>query len=195
MSKRIFAIFLILIFVCSCVETVVVGTVAGGVIITKDNNKTETISNNNNTSKDEKETKKSIKKALKNDNGNAYRNVNIIIFDGRILLSGYVKYEKYKKSAVSITTASQPNNEIIDEIIVLHPTKKISGLNDYFISQNISIRLKKIKDIKKSDYKYNVINSVAIIIGKVQTKKQMEEITDTISTTRGVEKVISYIQF
>lgn len=197
MSRRIFAIFFILIFVCSCVETVVVGTVAGGVIITKENNNEETSEtvSNNDAVDSEREIKKIIKKALKDDDSSAYRNIDIIVSNGRILLTGYVRDVKYKKSAITVVSASQPNNEIINEIIVLEPDEKISGISDYFISQSVSFRLKKVKDIVLSDYKYNITNSVAVIIGKAQNRGQADDITKTISTTRGITKVISYIQF
>ena len=77
----------------------------------------------------------------------------------------------------------------------MEPNEKISGVNDYFISKNISIRMKKVKDINSSNYKYNTTNAVVFVIGKVQNRSQMDDITSTISTTKGVKKVISYIQF
>lgn len=198
MSKKIFALSLILIFLCSCVETVVVGTVASGVVVAKSNkeSKTENKISENNSAKDGEEIKKSIKKAFKaEDDSSSYRNIKITVFKGRVLLSGYVREAKYKQAAAAKASAAQPNNEIINEIMVLDPNENISGLNDYFIAKKISIRLNKLKDVELSDYKYSITNSVAIVIGKSQNKFQMDEITKTISTTRGVKKVISYIQY
>ncbi|MDD2839882.1 MAG: BON domain-containing protein [Rickettsiales bacterium] len=201
MSKKIFALLFISIFLCSCVETVIVGTVVGGVIVAKDNHngtkdlKQENKSSQSEDSKDE-EIKKSAKKALKSgENSEVYRNINIIVFKERILLTGYVREAGYKKTAMNRISASQPNNEIINEISILKPGEKISGFNDYFISKKISIRLKKVEDINLSDYRYNVTNSVVTIMGKSKSKIQMDEITSTISKTSGVQKVISYIQY
>lgn len=182
------------ILLCSCVETVVVGTVAGGLFIANSNNLNDTETHQKNNSSNEKEIKKTIKNFFKSE-GSEYRNINIKIFEGRILLTGYVKDAKYKKFATDNVINLYPKNEVIDEITILEANKKINNFNDYIISQKVSFRMRKIENIKKPNYKFNVTNSKVIIIGKSNNKEQMNQITNIISRTKGVDKVISYIQY
>ena len=187
----------------ACVETVVVGTIAGGVAVVNMNDQEhqhKKIDKNDENYKkqheEEKNTKKTIQKLLKIDNNSKeYSNINILVFKNRVMLTGYVNDIKYKKIALDRISAIEKNHEILDEIIVLKQNKKVSTFNDYMILKRINVRLKKIKSFNPNNFRYNVVNSIVFIMGDVDSKTQMNKITDTISRTLGVKKVINYIRY
>lgn len=187
----------------ACVETVVVGTIAGSVAVVNMNDQENQHKKVNKNDEDykkqqeaEKNTKKTIKKLFKIDNDSKeYSNINIFVFKDRILLTGYVNSAKYKKIALDRILAIEKNHEILDEIIVLNSDKKISGFNDYMILKKVSVRLKKIENFNPNNFRYDVVNSVVFIMGDADNKAQMDKITDTISRTLGVKKVINYIRY
>ena len=187
----------------ACVETVVVGTIAGSVAVVNMNDQEHQHKKNSKNDEDykkqqeaEKNTKKTIKKLFKIDNDSKeYLNINILVFKDRILLTGYVNNAKYKKIALNRISAIDKDHEILDEIVVLNSDKKISGFNDYMILKRVNIRLKKIENFNPNNFRYDVVNSVVFIMGDADNKTQMDKITDTISRTLGVKKVINYIRY
>lgn len=187
----------------ACVETVVVGTIAGSVAVVNMNDQEHQHKKNSKNDEDykkqqeaEKNTKKTIKKLFKIDNDSKeYLNINILVFKDRILLTGYVNNAKYKKIALNRISAIDKDHEILDEIVVLNSDKKISGFNDYMILKRVNIRLKKIENFNPNNFRYDVVNSVVFIMGDTDNKAQMDKITDTISRTLGVKKVINYIRY
>lgn len=187
----------------ACVETVVVGTIAGSVAVVNMNDQEHQHKKNSKNDEDykkqqeaEKNTKKTIKKLFKIDNDSKeYLNINILVFKDRILLTGYVNNAKYKKIALNRISAIDKDHEILDEIVVLNSDKKISGFNDYMILKRVNIRLKKIENFNPNNFRYDVVNSVVFIMGDADNKAQMDKITDTISRTLGVKKVINYIRY
>lgn len=192
MPTKFFVLSLVAVLLCSCVETVVVGAVAGGIIVANSSDSPKKVTKSTKTNSHEKEIKKTIDNFLEVE-GKNYKNINVNVLNDRILLTGYVKDIRYKQMAVKDTTNLYPTNEIIDEIIVINPNQKVSKFNDYFISKKVSFRLGGVKNIDKSNYKYDVTNATVVVIGKSQNQEQSEQVTSTISRTRGVKKVISYI--
>ena len=187
----------------ACVETVVVGTIAGSVAVVNMNDQEHQHKKNSKNDEDykkqqeaEKNTKKTIKRLFKIDNDSKeYLNINILVFKDRILLTGYVNNAKYKKIALNRISAIDKDHEILDEIVVLNSDKKISGFNDYMILKRVNIRLKKIENFNPNNFRYDVVNSVVFIMGDADNKAQMDKITDTISRTLGVKKVLNYIRY
>ena len=187
----------------ACVETIVVGTIAGSVAVVNMNDQEHQHKKNSKNDEDykkqqeaEKNTKKTIKRLFKIDNDSKeYLNINILVFKDRILLTGYVNNAKYKKIALNRISAIDKDHEILDEIVVLNSDKKISGFNDYMILKRVNIRLKKIENFNPNNFRYDVVNSVVFIMGDADNKAQMDKITDTISRTLGVKKVINYIRY
>lgn len=187
----------------ACVETVVVGTIASSVAVVNMNDQEhqhkKTSKNDEDYKKQqeaEKNTKKTIKKLFKIDNDSKeYSNINILVFKDRILLTGYVNNAKYKKIALNRISAIDKDHEILDEIVVLNSDKKISGFNDYMILKRVNIGLKKIENFNPNNFRYDVVNSVVFIMGDADNKAQMDKITDMISRTLGVKKVINYIRY
>ena len=187
----------------ACVETIVVGTIAGSVAVVNMNDQEHQHKKNSKNDEDykkqqeaEKNTEKTIKRLFKIDNDSKeYLNINILVFKDRILLTGYVNNAKYKKIALNRISAIDKDHEILDEIVVLNSDKKISGFNDYMILKRVNIRLKKIENFNPNNFRYDVVNSVVFIMGDADNKAQMDKITDTISRTLGVKKVINYIRY
>ena len=186
MFKKIISLVICLSFLEGCVETVVVGTVATGAVVLSDGNVFDL-------SQDGR-IEKSIRKSFKNeDDMENYKNINVIVYNGKVILTGYVNDSTYKVKAVQKARGTKPGIEVVDEITIFAPTYKINSVSDSFISSQISLKLKTTKGIKSGNYKYDVVDGIVFIIGKAESKKEMQKTTDLISRIKGVKKVISYI--
>ncbi|MDR2527021.1 MAG: BON domain-containing protein [Rickettsiales bacterium] len=180
-------LILILFLLTSCVETVVVGTIVTGSAIVQ--------SRKPSYRKDiDEDIKIAISKSfLVEDDKEFYKNIRVNVFESRIMLTGYVKDEKYKKNAVKKAITIKNGAEIIDEILII-PTNNISSETaDSLVSKQIWIKLKVTDGINSSNYEYEVVDGVVYIIGKSEDKKELIKTTNTIARVKGVNKVISYI--
>ena len=192
--KKIFALSFAILILSSCVETVVVGTVAAGAYVAGNRNKSITTSKKNNYILDNTETM-SLKDYLKNNpNKKGLKNVNVNVFEKIIMLTGYVNNSNLKTLVGGIAKSKKPNNEIINEIMVFDNDYNVSSFRDSVISFRISWKLKGASEIHSNNYKYDVVDGNVFIIGLASDKEELKKTTNIISQINGVKKVVSYIK-
>lgn len=192
--KKIFTLSFAMLILSSCVETVVVGTVAAGAYVAGNKNKSITASKKNNYILDSTETM-SLKDYLKNNpNKKGLKNVNVNVFEKRIMLTGYVNNSNLKTLVGGIAKSKKPNNEIINEIMVFDKDYNVSGFRDSVISFRISWKLKVASEINSNNYKYDVVDGNVFIIGLASDKEELQKTANIISQINGVKKVVSYIK-
>ena len=192
--KKIFALSFAMLILSSCVETVVVGTVAAGAYVAGNRNKSITTSKKNNYILDNTETM-SLKDYLKNNpNKKGLKNVNVNVFEKIIMLTGYVNNSNLKTLVGGIAKSKKPNNEIINEIMVFDNDYNVSSFRDSVISFRISWKLKGASEIHSNNYKYDVVDGNVFIIGLASDKEELKKTTNIISQINGVKKVVSYIK-
>ena len=192
--KKIFALSFAMLILSSCVETVVVGTVAAGAYVAGNRNKSITTSKKNNYILDGTETT-SLKDYLKNNpNKKGLKNVNVNVFEKIIMLTGYVNNSNLKTLVGGIAKSKKPNNEIINEIMVFDNDYNVSSFRDSVISFRISWKLKGASEIHSNNYKYDVVDGNVFIIGLASDKEELKKTTNIISQINGVKKVVSYIK-
>ena len=186
MLKKFIFLFFSLSLLNGCVETVVVGTVAVGAVVLSDGSVFDL-------SQDSR-IEASIKKSFKDDNGgDGYKNIDISVYNSKVMLTGYVNDSTYKTRAVQKARGTKPGIQVIDEIMIFAPSYKTGLINDSFISSQVSLKMKATNGIISGNYKYNVVDGIVFIIGKAENKKEMQKTTDLISRIKGVKKVVSYI--
>ena len=192
--KKIFALSFAMLILSSCVETVVVGTVAAGAYVAGNRNKSIPASKKNNYILDNTETM-SLKDYLKNNpNKKGLKNVNVNVFEKIIMLTGYVNNSNLKTLVGGIAKSKKPNNEIINEIMVFDNDYNVSSFRDSVISFRISWKLKGASEIHSNNYKYDVVDGNVFIIGLASDKEELKKTTNIISQINGVKKVVSYIK-
>jgi osmotically-inducible protein OsmY len=180
-------IFTLCFFINGCVEAVIGGTVATVTLVSKNKNISEI--------KDDSNLKILILNSFdaeKNDKN--YKNIDVIVYKERVMLTGYVYNKRNKKLAVAKAIAVRDGIEIIDEIIVMSNEFNVSKTKDVFINSQIAIKLKLERGITSTNYNYNVVGGVVFVIGEAKTENEMKVVTTIMSEVKGVNKVVSYIK-
>ncbi len=188
MNKRFRFLILILFLLSSCVETVVVGTVAAGAIILSDGSIFDL-------SQDGRIRSSIIKSFKEDENKDGYDNIEVVVFSGKAMLTGYVNDASYKTRAVRKAKSTKPDIEVIDEIMVFNHNYKLNSANDSWISSQISLKMKATSGIKSGNYEYDVVDGSVFIIGVANNNEEFKKVCDLISRVKGVNKVITYITF
>lgn len=178
-----------LIFSTSCVETVVLGSAATGVVVVRE--KTAA-----NTAKDlliaTKLTAKFIANGLKNPGNSIEFNVD----EGRVLLTGIARNVKKANLASELAWKISDVKEVIDEIQLredsVHFRDISSAAADYAITTTIETKLLFNHNIPSVNYQITTVDGVVYLLGVASNQRELDYVLSVISKIRGVEKVINH---
>ncbi len=188
---RKFAALIFVLFLTSCVETIVLGTLAGGVAITQEKKFSETVSDSVIESKILFQLTKVGLKTPRNS-------VEIVVNRGRVLLVGILRDQSKAGLASDIAWKVDGVKEVIDEIQIsdnrsleLHD---FAGLmRDYFISLQVESRLLLAQDLASVNYKITTINGSVYLIGIASDELELRKVLSVSARVRGVKKIVNHI--
>lgn len=189
-KNNLLSIFLCGIILCSCVETVVIGSITGSALAIRE----KSISN---TQKDILIATQLSSKFIKNGLKNIGNSVDITVNEGRVLLTGIVR--DYKKAKLASELAWQINNvkEVIDEIQIseenLRPRDFSSALIDYLISLQIEVKIFAKSNLHSVNYKITTVNKIVYFLGIARDDSEMQNALDIASKINGVKKVVNHL--
>lgn len=182
------AIFLLL-FSTACVETIVVGSVATGMIATREKNLSHTRSD---ILISTKLGAKFLESGLKNP-GNS---VDVTVNEGRVLLTGIVRYEEKAKLASELSWKVLGVKEVIDEIQLrddFHAKDISSAFRDYLISLEIESKLLIARKVSSANYQVTTVGKTVYLLGVASDSAEMQKVLSISSQVRGVEKVVNHV--
>jgi osmotically-inducible protein OsmY len=181
---------LLLALLTSCVETVVIGSIGGGVLASREKNMQDTRSD------------VMIAVSLSADfishglkmPGNS---VNFTVNEGRVLLTGIVRDPQKAKSAQDISWMAIGVKEVIDEI-QLHEEGMafkdfFSSFRDYLISAEVEAKLLMTRDVIWPNYKITTVGSTVYLLGVAVNDFEMQRVLTLVSKVYGVEKVVNHV--
>ena len=187
--KLLFSLILIL-SLNSCVETIVVGTVAGSQFALRDKDLNDTVDDLNITSKI---VEKFTFAGLKNP-GNA---IDVMVNEKRVLLTGIVSDEKLAKKANELAWKVGGVIEVIDEIQVAKNGSSLNGFRTYaqdaIITSQIESRGFFTRNISLVNVKINTVNGVVYLLGIAKNEREINKVTGFIASIKGVQKVVSHV--
>ncbi len=183
----IFALF----FATSCVETVIVGATATGVLTVREKSFKSTQKDVVIASKLGKEF---ISKGLKNL-GNS---IDISVNEGRVLLTGIARDPEKAKLANQLAWKIASVKEVIDEIQVseeenLRAADFGRAFMDYVITLEIEAKLLFISDVATVNYKITTVNKTVYLLGLANDNSEMQKVLSMVAKVSGVKKVVNHI--
>ncbi len=183
-----FFLLFVLLFNVACVETVALGTVVTGAIVSRDKN----IEQSKNDALISTKINFSL---LENKLRGIDSNIKATVSENRVLLTGATKDIDNAKKAYNIAWKIDGVEEVIDEINLEEPRKKSVGFfvdefNQSMIDSFITtkIRAKMLADRKISSANYHVItsNQVVYLIGLAQNDLELKQVFKRVAKTYGV---------
>jgi len=190
-SKK-FAVILVsslLIFATACVETVVVGSLATGMVVTREKNLS-------NTRLDIIISTKLGTKFLENGLKNPGNSVDVTVNEGRVLLTGIVREEQKAKLASELAWKVDGVKEVIDEIQLRDDFKAkdvSTAFRDYLVSIEIETKLLLGKKITSSNYQITTVGKTVYLIGVASDNAEMQKVLSIAAKVRGVDKVVNHV--
>ncbi|MDR2760770.1 MAG: BON domain-containing protein [Rickettsiales bacterium] len=150
-------------------------------------------------SRDEK-TRETIKTLIRNNQDiflklNKQSNVGsyeVLVFNNVAMVVGTV-YNQQSIDFIVRNIRKIPHvTEVINELFADEkPNRQVT--KDFIIVKGIESKLKVKKSIKTINYEIAVVNGRAYVIGVVKNNEELELLTKSISTVKGVTEVVSYV--
>ncbi len=136
-----------------------------------------------------------LKRVLLADRSHNYADIDITVFEGRLLLTGTMLSDEGRLQLIENAWKAEGVQEVIDEIYVGDSTPFGQGFADARIDTALKARLVADQDVKSSDVKIAVSNGVVYLLGAVRSQKRLEKIVHHARTTGGVNKVVTHVLY
>ena len=188
MKKLILVLSLFIL--SSCVETIVVGAMATGVLMSKEERVLDTVSDVANKEKIKKYVKKYEEE---NHVKRKFDDINISVIEDRVMITGIVESKKYKKKIYKVVWESKVDvKEVINEVKVAKK-KKRSVTRDVMITSQIKTKFKTKQNIKSLNYDVITVDKTVYLFGIAQDSEEMRLTANVASRVRGVNNVVSHV--
>ncbi|MBT4880493.1 MAG: BON domain-containing protein [Alphaproteobacteria bacterium] len=127
-------------------------------------------------------------------NVDMYRQVNLSVQSGRVLLTGAVSNEEAKEDAMRLAWQADGVREVINELDVSDEQTIGESISDAWISTQIRSELIFTEDVSSSNYTVHTENGVVYLLGVALNPEELDKVIEAARTTSGVVKVVNYVR-
>ena len=134
-----------------------------------------------------------VRAKLFGDRSYDYGDVDITLYEGRLMLTGTMRSEEGRKKLIANAWKADNVNQVIDEIFVGDKTPRGQGFSDSRIDQAINVKLLSDRGLSSADYKVAVSGGVVYILGVARDEVALNRALNHARSTSGVKKVVSHV--
>ena len=134
-----------------------------------------------------------VRRSLITDRSRDYSDIDITMFEGRLLLTGTMRSEDGRQQLVANAWKAQNVKQVIDEIFVGDKTSIAQGIEDGRIDAAIGTKLLTDRGVTSNDYEIAVSGGVVYMIGVARDELALTRALNHARSTAGVKKVVSHV--
>jgi len=135
-----------------------------------------------------------LKGVLFSDRNHDYSDIDLTVYEGRLLLTGTMLTEEGRRKLVANAWKADGVKQVIDEVLIRDHTSLGQGFEDTRIDQTLRAKFIADGDVVSGDIKITVSGATVYLLGATRSQGQIERALHLASTTGGVEKVVTYIE-
>ena len=136
-----------------------------------------------------------LKAVLFADRQYDYSDVDLTVYDGRLMLTGSMLSEDGRKKLVQDAWKADGVTQVIDEIKIDDHTKFGQGFEDSRIDQTIRTKFVASGNVRSSNYKIAVSKGVVYLLGVARDENELNEALEISRSVAGVEAVVSHVVY
>lgn len=125
--------------------------------------------------------------------GERFGDIDAIVNEGRVLLTGAVPDAAAKAEAVEAAGNVQGAREVIDELVVGPPRSLGEAAEDTWIATEARARLIADTQIVGANYSIDVHRGVVHLIGLARSPAELRRAAATVAEVPGVREVVSHV--
>jgi osmotically-inducible protein OsmY len=134
-----------------------------------------------------------LKVILFADRTHDYGDVDITVYEGRLLLTGTMRSDEGKERLLENAWKAEGVEQVIDEVLVASKTPFSQGVRDSRIDAAIKARFLTDDAVKSSNYKISVSSGVVYLLGVTRSQASLDSAIAIARSTKGVDKVVSHV--
>lgn len=134
-----------------------------------------------------------LKAVLFADRKHDYSDVDITIFEGRLLLTGTMRSADGRQRLVENAWKAGGVDQVIDEIVVGGRTSVGQGIEDARIETALRTKLVFDGGVRSGNFKIAVSDAVVYLLGATMSERSLTDALELARSTGGVEKVVSHV--
>ena len=136
-----------------------------------------------------------LKRQLLFDDDIKTRDVDLTVFEGRLLLAGTVPSEADYQGLLARARSVASVREVIDEVRIGAKTTPAQGRKDVLIDQKLGAALLTDNGVYRNNYQVVVSQGTVYLLGVAQGPNELRRVTDHAASIDGVEGVVSHVVF
>ncbi|MFN4283590.1 MAG: BON domain-containing protein [Alphaproteobacteria bacterium] len=122
-----------------------------------------------------------------------YRQLNLQIWEGRVLLTGVVGSEEWRAQAVKLAWQAKGVKEVIDETVVDKSGNTGTFARDQWITAQLKSKLLFDKNIFSVNYSFETVRGVIYMIGVAQDQSELEAVLNHARNIEYVQRVVNHV--
>lgn len=134
-----------------------------------------------------------LKAVLFADRTHDYGDVDLTVFEGRLLLTGTMRSEDGRRRLVENAWKARGVDQVIDEIVVGGRTSVGQGFEDARIETALRTKLVFDGGVRSGNFKIAVSQGVVYLLGSTLSERSLNDALELARSTGGVEKVVSHV--
>ena len=122
-----------------------------------------------------------------------FRQITLNIVEGRVMLTGSVEKAATRTDAVRLAWQAAGVRQVLDEIQVTDQSGFTSYVQDSWISEKLTERLRFDQQVKNINYKMDVVNGVVYLLGIAQDQAEKDRVLAHARDVNDVKRVVDHI--
>jgi len=123
-----------------------------------------------------------------------FRLVNLAVYEGRVLLTGWVRYAATREEAVRLARDVDGVREVIDEIKVQEAPQHTGNARDNLIVSQLRTALLLDTTVRSSNYLLDCVDGTVYLLGVARNRIELDRVFAHIQTLPYVRAVVSHVQ-
>jgi len=136
-----------------------------------------------------------LKRVLLFDRQHDYGDVDVTVFEGRVMLTGTMRSRDGQARLVENAFKAPNVVQVIDETILAEKTPIGQGFEDSRIDRALKTKLLMDRGVSSRDYKISVSNGVIYILGVARDETELTRVLNLATSTSGVRRVVSHVLY
>lgn len=136
-----------------------------------------------------------LKRQLLFDKDIKTADVDLTVFEGRLLLAGTVPSEEDYRGLLERARGIASVREVVDEVRIGAKTTRGQGAKDALIDQRLGAALLADNGVYRNNYQVVVSQGTVYLLGVAQGPNELQRVTGHAASIDGVEGVVSHVVF
>ena len=143
---------------------------------------------------DDFKIKTNIQSAWLNTNPLMQRDLNVTVYEGRVLLTGAAPDPQFKAQAKEVASRVPGVRAVYDEIEVAPDESAWESAKDTWITSRVRTELAFNPNVRSVNYTIETVNKSVYLIGSARSQTELDTATTVARTTPDVKRVVSYVE-